>query len=81
MSCWLEGKSLIPRDRLDRATIKGLFAETDLLRRLRLSGDKGMRRPVIPREKRGSMVTALVAVDAFIVDVEGAGSVLRVSMV
>ena len=71
----------LPRDRLDRATVEGLFADADLLRSLRLSGDEGMRRPIIPREKGGSMVPAQVAVDAFIVDVEGTGCVLGVSMV
>jgi len=71
----------LPRDCLDRATVESLFADADLLRSLWLSGDEGMRRPVIPREKGGSMVTAQVAVDAFVVDVKGAGSVLGVSMV
>jgi hypothetical protein len=69
-----------PRDRLDRATIKGLFAEDDFLGCHGLSGDVGMGRPVITREEIGSMMPTLVAVDAFVVDVESSGGVLGVTM-
>jgi hypothetical protein len=70
----------LPRDRLDRATFEGLFAEGDFLGCHGLSGDVGMGRPVITREEVGRMVPALVAVDTFIVDVKGTGGVLGVSM-
>lgn len=67
-------------DRLRRTAVAGFFAEIDFVRRDRLPGDEGMGLAVVAGKEGGGMVTALVAVDAFVVDEERTAGVLGKAM-
>jgi hypothetical protein len=71
---------LVADDRPDRAAIERFFAAADFLRIRGLPGDEGMRRAVVPLEKSGSVMAALVAVNAFVADEERTGDILGVTM-
>ena len=62
-------------DRLDRATLEGLRAKRDILRGCRLLDDKGVTAVVIAAEESRCRLSAQIAVDTLLIDIELTGSV------
>jgi len=65
-------------DRFDGAAFHSFFAQTFFVWRLRLLVNIGVAAIIVPFEVRGSRLTAQIAVDALIIDIEFARYVLGV---
>jgi membrane associated rhomboid family serine protease len=70
------GLFAVVADGLDRATLKGFHAESDIVLGLGLLVDEGVTTLVVAAEERRRGLTAEIAIDALLVDVELTGDVL-----
>jgi len=68
----------VATDRLDRATFHRLFAESFFLGRFGLLVYVGMPAIIVATEVRGRCLTAKIAIDALVIDVELSFNILGI---